>query len=70
MKIRTDIASPPDREKLVFEILVDNDQMAEVNRESGELVIEIYPRRDGAPWSISVDELATLLEKAKDALKP
>ena len=41
---KIDIASPPDREHLVAEILVGGEQWAEVNIESGRLDVELYPR--------------------------
>ncbi len=37
------IASPPDREKLVAELDVENVQFAEVNHENEIPVMEIYP---------------------------
>ena len=62
------IESPPDRKKLVAGILHENEQWAEVNQESGALVLELYPRRDGQPWSFSFDEAVAALQKAKDRL--
>jgi hypothetical protein len=34
-KMRVSISSPPDREKLVAEVLYENEQWAEINQESG-----------------------------------
>ena len=46
----------------------ENEQWAEVNQESGNLMLEIYPRRDGKPWIFDLDEAVTELERAKDRL--
>jgi hypothetical protein len=62
------IASPPDRERLVAMDNYENEQWAEVNQESGNLMLEIYPRRDGKPWIFDLDEAVTELERAKDRL--
>ena len=67
-KMVVSIESPPDREKLVAGILYEDEQWAEVNQESGALALEIYPRRDGQPWSFSFDEAIAALERAKDRL--
>lgn len=63
-----DIASPPDREKLVAEIFLDREQLCELNTETGELVVELYPRRDGKPWVIPLHELTAALAEAKGRL--
>ena len=66
--IALDLASPPDREKAVIQLMVGNEQVAEVSQESDTLVVEIYGRRDGQPWVIGFDELAIALTNAKDRL--
>ena len=40
-------ASPPDREHLVGELWLGNQQLAEVNTEIGALQLQIYPRQMG-----------------------
>ena len=62
------IASPPDREKLVAMILVDNDQWAELNQESEKLTLEIYPRQDGKPWAIDFVDALQALQDARQRL--
>ena len=67
-KLRITIASPPDREKLVAEVLCENEQWAEINQESATLQLEIYPRRDGQPWSFPFDDALAALQAAKTRL--
>ena len=62
------ISSPPDREKLVAEIFVDSAEIAEINQEGDELLVEIYPRQDGKPWVISYYKLLSVMEEAKEKL--
>lgn len=59
------ISSPPDREKLVAEILFDHIQWAEINQESDILQIQIYPRPDEKPWRINLLTLISVLNEAK-----
>lgn len=69
MKTEVVIASPPDRELLVAEIFFLSEQFAEINQEGTELEIEIYPRRDGSPWTLTYFEVMTALEKARVRLQ-
>jgi hypothetical protein len=66
--IRITIASPPDREKLVAEIFFGNEQWAELNQEEDDLRLEIYPKQDGRPWLISLQDAVRALDEAKDRL--
>ena len=66
--IALDLATPPDREKAVIQLMVGSEQIAEINQESDTLTVEIYGRRDGQPWVIDFDELAVALENAKERL--
>ena len=63
-----DIASPPDREKVVAQISFDREQWAEISQESGNLTLELYPRRDGKPWSFGYDEAIKTLVSARKKL--
>ena len=67
-KMSVDIASPPDREKLVAEIFYDHEQWAEIHQETGSLMLELYPRRDGKPWEFSFDEALKTLRHAERRL--
>jgi hypothetical protein len=64
-KIEVWLISPPDREHLVAELAVEQRQFAELNQESGELVVELYPKRDGGPWVFSFTELMAAFAEAK-----
>jgi hypothetical protein len=64
--INVEIASPPDREYMTAPLMVEYEQLAEVDQESGSLAIEFYPRRDGQPWRLDFEEvIAALLEARK-----
>ena len=72
-RIEICVSSPPDREKLVADVLVESDdgvleQLLEINQEHDELQIEIYPRRSGEPWVFPYDVFLELLEKARKRL--
>jgi len=62
------LSSPPDRDKLVAEIFFGRHQWGELNQEGPELVVEIYPRSDRKPWSVSYEQIIYALEKAKKEL--
>ncbi len=63
------ISSPPDREFLVAEIFVGNEQIAEINQENEKAEVEIYPRKSGDFWRINYEDLIMVLEEAKQKLK-
>ena len=63
------VASPPDRERCVIEILSGAEQVCEVNDEYGEPVIEIYPNPNGGPWLIDLAALQQALAKARDSIR-
>jgi hypothetical protein len=67
-KMSVNLASPPDREKLVAEIFYDREQWAEIHQETASLTLEVYPRRDGKPWEFSFDEALTALRCAQKEL--
>ncbi|MBF5058913.1 hypothetical protein [Candidatus Neptunochlamydia vexilliferae] len=59
------IASVPDRDELVCEILYKGFQWAEISHETEEMTIQFfpYPKRDY--WEFNLDEALATLEKAK-----
>ena len=59
------LASLPDREHLVAEIVYDGVQWAEISQESDELIIQFYSHPKGEFWEFSCDEAIKILEKAK-----
>lgn len=67
-KMRICISSPPDREKLVAEFFLGNEQWAELNQEDGTLTLEVYPQRSGEPWRISLEEVLESLKEGKQRL--
>ncbi|MCA7925300.1 hypothetical protein LGM35_22640 [Burkholderia cenocepacia] len=57
------IASPPDRESVVFEIWCGNRQFAEISKEPGrDYEIEVYAAADGGVWHLDLMEFKTMLE--------
>lgn len=65
---RITVASPPDRERLVAEIFFGDVQWAEINQEHEGFEIEFYPRPDGAPWRIPLQDALTALREAESRL--
>lgn len=63
------IASVPDRDELVAEIWEADDLLAEVCIQEDLPQIEIYPRRDLAPWKLSLTQLSGALQAAVDKLR-
>lgn len=51
------LISPPHREQLVAELSVDNEQVAEIYKDSGTYLTEMYERRDGIPWELPAYDL-------------
>jgi hypothetical protein len=68
VNIVVDIASPPDRERLVAQLMIGNEQLAELNQEGQLLQLEIYCRRDGQPWIVGYTELLRALADAREKL--
>jgi hypothetical protein len=65
-----DIASAPDRQRVVAEIFVGNTQWAEVLCENGrDLEAEFYPRPDGTPWRLPFPEALEALQRAATSLR-
>jgi len=53
-----------DYEDLIAEILVGGELLALVSEERGPALIdvEIFPRSDGAPWKLTLDELRAAID--------
>ena len=63
------VTSPPDRERLVFEVWYDDQQVAEISNEpSSGMRIEIYSYELGQAWSFDLTELLGLLDYGRSAL--
>jgi phage pi2 protein 07 len=65
---RITLASPPDREHVVAEVLFGDEQVAELNTERGAVTIELYPRADGQAWSFDAEQFQSALAQAKAKL--
>lgn len=62
------IASLPDRERLVAEILYEGVQWAEISQETDEVVVQFYTHPRKKYWEFTYDEAIQILEKAKNKL--
>ena len=67
-KFRITVASLPDREQLVSEIIYDGVQWAEISQETGDLIVQFYSHPKQKYWEFSLDEAIAVLEKAKKKL--
>jgi hypothetical protein len=73
-RIKLSLISPSWREKLAAQLDVDleeardgmeSEQCAEINQDADDLEIQIFPRRDGTPWSFKLDALLEALTNAR-----
>jgi hypothetical protein len=62
------IADPPDREELVAELWVGDHQLAELSREGGIELLEIYPWQAGPYWVLDYEEFLEALQEARRRL--
>ena len=62
--------SDPDYDNLIVEVLHKGEFLLRVSREdaTGPMRVSIQPRRDGRALDLSVEELAGVLEKARNRL--
>lgn len=68
-KFRITIASLPDRERLVAEILYEGVQWAEISHETDNgLTIQFYSHPRNKYWEFLYDEALQILEQAKSKL--
>ena len=67
-KFHITVASLPDREHLVAEILYEGIQWAEISQETGELIIQFYSHPRQKYWEFPIDEALKVLEQAKKKL--
>jgi hypothetical protein len=66
--LRIQIASSPDREKVVAELWWGDEMWGEISQEGPEPQLELYPRRDGRPWSFPLAEALDLIQRARRTL--
>jgi hypothetical protein len=67
-EMRIYISSLPDRERLVAEIFLGDEQWAELNQEGNRLSLEIYPKPSGGYWSLDFEDVVNILAEAKRRL--
>ena len=68
-KFRIIIASLPDRERVVAEILYEGIQWAEISQETDdELIIQFYSHPQKKFWAFPFEEALIVLEEAKSKL--
>jgi hypothetical protein len=68
--ISVQFCSPPDREKMIAAIMIDGEQLAEINQEHESLGVELYPRRNGEPWVLDLEEFMDAVGRAEKGLVP
>ena len=64
-KFRITVASLPDRERLVSEIIYDGVQWAEISQETDDLIVQFYSHPRQRYWKFNLDEAIEALENAK-----
>lgn len=67
-EFRITVASLPDRERLVSEVIIDQVQWAEISQEEDDLVVQFYPHPRQKYWELNLNEAIEILEKAKQKL--
>ncbi len=67
-KLSLSYSSPPDRECLVGDIFVDNNQFAEIRYQNGKFELLTY-LPDDEHWELPLEELIELLQEAKSSLE-
>lgn len=68
-KFRITIASLPDRERLVAEILYEGIQWAEISQETDDgLIIQFYSHPQKKHWEFLYNEAVQILEQARNRL--
>lgn len=64
------IASLPDKQNIVSEIWLGNDQVAEISYEDGQPIqIEIFAAPDRGVWSFDLSAFEAVLSEAKSNLR-
>lgn len=66
--LRLVVASPPDREQLVVELWQADEMCAEVSNETGEWVLEVYPKLAGGAWQFDYKDFLSAVTRARSTL--
>ena len=67
-KLRIELCSPPDREKLVAAIMIDFEQLAEISQESEQLTLNSTRGETALAWVLDFEEAVDALLAAKTRL--
>jgi hypothetical protein len=67
---KVELTSVPDRDDLVVEIWVGDEQLAELRNEPSGVCVQLYPGAAGAPWDLSHDDFMAALKEARERLGP
>ncbi len=67
-KFSITIASLPDREQLVAEILYEGVQWAEISQETDDFIIQFYSHPRKKYWEFPLEQAMKVLEQAKRRL--
>ena len=67
-KFEITVGSLPDKDNLVADIYYDKIQVAEINQETNELIIQIYSYKNINYWEFSLEEFQNIIEEAKQRL--
>ncbi len=62
------LSSPPDRETLVADLLIDHEQLAEIRPDGDRYLVELYAKRDGSVWQVDSDDLRSAVIAAIELL--
>ena len=69
MSLVVEVASSPDRDRLVAEIWWNNQMVAELRRApEGSRYIDLYPSPSRIPWSFKLEEWLAALKEAESRL--
>ena len=62
------VASDPEREEVYAELWHDNEMWGEITQEGGKVLLHLYPRQDGEPWSFPPEVAEQQIRDARHAL--
>jgi hypothetical protein len=68
ISLRIQVASVPDRDGLVVEVWSGSEQVAELRKEDGAALIQVYSRQSGW-WDFPYADFVAALQRARDELE-
>lgn len=63
------IASVPDRDEVVSEVWSNDGLVAEVRREGGRFLVQVYAPQNGSYWDFNLHEFVEALTDARERLR-